>query len=375
MLPLRKSILVLLLTLVACSQQPTITLEATTSVPATSSFTPFVAGTETALTARLASPTPWVAGTETALAVLSATPTPWVAGTETALAVSSSSATPTPVPSLTPFPTFAQSALPEGTLPPFVTFTPFALLEEIFSPVFYGSGPFLLMGGIIKDNGWVSGVRAAQYMGNEMNYDFFNPNGSIQVQGNDIEFSPTCGNHYMRSSFVLPEPMVGVASGWITEKRSITDLSTDDPFYVQAVTEWFQSQGNAPTEIHITRILQADIEGDGVNEILLSASFFKEKTFTFSTETGDYSIVLMRKVIGNNTLTIPLVKDYYVSSVPNIETSYPNTYTLAEAVDLNGDGTLEVIVDVRRWEGWGAIVYRVDGQNVREVIRTICSTP
>ena len=357
MLPLRKSILVSLLTLVACSQQPTITLEATTSVPATSSFTPFVAGTETALAAELASPTPWVAGTETALAV------------------SRSSATPTPVPSLTPFPTFAQSALPEGTLPPFVTFTPFALLEEIFSPVFYGSGPFLLVGGVIKDHGWVSGVQAAQYMGNEMNYDFFNPNGSIQVQGNDIEFSPTCRNHYMRSSFVLPEPMVGVASGWITEKRSITDLSTDDPFYVQAVTEWFQSQGNAPTEIHITRILQADIEGDGVNEVLLSASFFKEKTFTFSTETGDYSIVLMRKVIGNNILTIPLVKDYYVSSVPNIETSYPNTYTLAEAVDLNGDGTLEVIVDVRRWEGWGAIVYRVDGQNVREVMRTICSIP
>jgi hypothetical protein len=166
--------------------------------------------------------------------------------------------------------------------------------------------------------------------------------------------------------------MVGVVSGWITEKRATIDLATDDPTYVQAVAEWFQSQGNSPTEIHITRILQADIEGDGVNEILLSASYFKEKSFTFYTETGDYSVVLMRKVIGNNVLTIPLVKDYYVSSIPELEMSYPNTYTLAEAVDLNGDGTLEVIVDVRRWEGWGAIVYRVDGQNVREVLRAVC---
>lgn len=374
MLQLQKSIMLMLsLTLSACSQIPTVTLETTASVPATPTFTPFVAGTETALAAELASPTPWVAGTETALAVLSATPTPWVAGTETALAAASSSATPTLVPSLTPFPTFAQSALPEGTLPPFITFTPFALLEETFSPVLYGSGPFLLVGGVLKGNGWLSGVQAARYIGNEMVYDFFSPNGSIQVQGNVLEFSPTCRNHYMRSSFVLPEPMVGVASGWITEKRGTTDISTDDPFYVQAVAEWFGSQGNSPTEIHITRILQADIEGDGVDEVLLSASFFKEKTLTFSTETGDYSIVLMRKVIGNNILTIPLVKDYYVSSVPNIEISYPNTYTLAEVVDLNGDGTLEVIVDVRRWEGWGAIVYRLDGQNVREVIRTICS--
>jgi hypothetical protein len=118
-----------------------------------------------------------------------------------------------------------------------------------------------------------------------------------------------------------------------------------------------------------------DLEGDGVNEVLLSASYFKEKSFSFYTETGDYSVVLMRKVTGNTVVTVPLVKEYYVSTDPELEMSYPNTYTLAEAVDLNGDGTLEVVVDVRRWEGWGAIVYRVDGQNVREVLRAICSAP
>jgi hypothetical protein len=114
-----------------------------------------------------------------------------------------------------------------------------------------------------------------------------------------------------------------------------------------------------------------DLEGDGVDEVLLSASYFKEK-FAFLTETGAYSVVLLRKVVGNDTVTIPLVKDYYVSTNPEFEVSYPKTYTLADAVDLNGDGTLEVVVDVRRYEGGGAIVYRVDGQNVREVLRALC---
>jgi hypothetical protein len=41
-------------------------------------------------------------------------------------------------------------------------------------------------------------------------------------------------------------------------------------------------------------------------------------------------------------------------------------------VDLNQDGTLEVVVGVSRWEGGGAIVYRIDGQNVREVVRSVC---
>jgi hypothetical protein len=237
--------------------------------------------------------------------------------------------------------------------------------------VLYGSGPFLLVGGVQTDQGWFSGVHAAQYMDSETAYDFFSPNGFFQVPGNPLDFSPVCGNYSMRSPVTLPEPMVGVASGWISEKRSTKELTTDDPAYMQALAEWFQSQGNPPEEIHITRILQVDIEGDGVNEILLSASYFSD-TSGHMAQTGDYSIVLMRKVNGKDVLTIPLVRDYYVTSIPASEMSYPRTYTLVEAVDLNRDGTLEVVVDVSRWEGGGAIVFRVDGQNVREVMRAIC---
>ncbi len=344
-------VFVLLFSLIACSQSPTVVTNAPTAT-----FTPFIAGTQTALANQLASPTPWVAGTETAQAIASASPTPWVAGTETALAVASASPTPPPLPTI---------AFPTGT-----TLISSAFQEGTFSPVLYGSGPFLLIGGVGTEQGWLSGVHAAQYMVNEIAYDFFSPNGFFQVPGSALDFSPVCGNYSMRSSVDLPQPMIGVASRWISEKRETRYLSTDDPAYTQALMEWFQSQGNSPEKIQITRILQADLEGDGVNEVLLSASYFKD-TSGHMAETGDYSIVLIRKVIGNDVITIPVVRDYYVTSVPASEMSYPRTYTLVEAVDLNRDGTLEVIVDVSRWEGGGALVYRVDGQNVREVMRTI----
>jgi len=361
MKPIPFLLIVCALILSACGSLTSVTT--TPTVEVSPSYTPYVGGTLTALAEASASPTPWVGGTETALAAL--TPTPWVGGTQTARAVLSLTPTPTVLPTFSPTSTSAGS-------PPFPTFTPPAFLEGTFSPVLYGSGSFLLLGGIKTDHGWLSGVQAAQFIGSDMNYEFFNPDGSIQIRGNPLEFDPTCGNHFMQSSVVLPEPMVGVVNGWISEKRVTKDLSTDDPAYVQAVTEWFESQGNSPSEIRITRILQVDIEGDGVNEVLLSASYFKEKSQPLYAETGDYSIVLMRKVMGNEVLTIPLLAEYYVTSVPDLEISYPNTYTLAEALDLNDDGTLEVIVDVRRWEGWGAIVYRVDGQNVREVLKVIC---
>jgi hypothetical protein len=351
---------VLLFSLSACSQKQIVTSEASTPVPS-ATFTPFVAGTETAQAVELASPTPWVGGTETALAVQLASPTPWVEGTQTALAMPSPATpedTPIPLPTIS-FPRVTPAVI--SNLPP----------EGTFSPIFYGSGPFLLVGGFKEDRGWLSGADTSPYVDPETSYDFFSPNGFFQVPGSALERSHVCENFFMPSSVPLPETMVGVASGWISEKRATRDLSTDDPSYIQAVTEWFQSQGDYPPEIHITRILQVDIEGDGVNEVLLSASYFKDIS-GHMTETGDYSMVLMRKVVGNEVLTIPLVKDYYISSTPELELSYPKTYTLAEALDLNRDGTLEVIVGVSRWEGGGAIVHRVDGQNVREVMRAIC---
>jgi hypothetical protein len=341
---------VLLFSLVACSQVPL----AQTNTP---TFTPYVGGTETALASL--TPTPWFAGTETALAADLASPTPWVAGTETALAI------PSPIPAqdtLTPLPTIA-----------FPTITPVGVTipDGTFSPVFFGKDSFLLLGGFKLDQGWISAENAPTYVNSEAGFDFFSPNGSFRVPSSPLEFSPTCRNYFMRSPAVLPEPMVGVASGWVSEKRATQELSADDPSYIQAVTEWFQSQGNSPADVRLTRILQVDIEGDGVDEVLLSASFFKDPSGHMS-ETGDYSVVLMRRVIGNQVLTIPLVKDYYVSSVPGGELSYPKTYTLVDALDLNQDGTLEVVIGVSHWEGGGAIVYRVDGQNVREVMRAIC---
>ena len=351
-------ILVLLFSLIACSGQPAIS---TSNAAPSETFTPYVEGTDMAL----ASPTAWVGGTETALAITSASPTGWVTGTEAAIAALSQ--TPTLDPTLPPLSTFT----PVPTLPPMTTFTPVTLPEGTFSPVFYGRGSFLLVGGVKTDQGWLSGVHAAQYVSNEMAYEFFSPSGFFQVPGSDLAYSPDCRNYYMNSSATLPEPMVGVADGWLAANRDVKSLSTDDPTYIQAVTEWFQSQGNSLSEIHITRILQVDIEGDGVDEVLLSASYFRDPPGHMA-ETGDYSIVLMRKVAGNSVATVPLVEDYYVTSLPEAELVYPLTYSLAGALDLNRDGTLEVILDVSRWEGGGAIVFRVDGQNVREVLRTIC---
>lgn len=279
--------------------------------------------------------------------------------------------TPTVFTSFTPLestPTFNPPPQATFTSPPSISATP--NLE--FSPVLYafqGSHSHILLGGVTESGQWLSTGDAAARFQIDGTYDFFSPRQFAGMIGRPLEFSPTCQNYFLGASDLAGEAMVGVATNWIMEKRETRELATDDAAYVQVVSEWFQSQGIAATEIRLHRIVQADIEGDGVDEIFLSAAYFRDVS-GHSTEAGDYSVVLMRKVEGNNVLTVPIILEYYASGSP--ELSFPQTYTLIEALDLDQDGSLEVIVEVSRWEGGGAIVYRVNGQTVQEVIRAIC---
>src|SRR4030095_11882268 len=205
MLRLQKSIVIILLfTLSACSQSPNVPIEGAATV----TFTPYVGGAETALAVSVAetqtaqallSPTPWVGGPPTALAVSSSSPPPYVPGTQTAEAIPSLT---TPEDTLTPLPTVSFP-----TVTPAVVFSPAP--EGTFSPVFYGSGSFLLLGGFKTDRGWLSGADASSYVDPATVYDFFTLDGPIQVPGSPLEFSHTCQNYFMHSSVVRPEAMVG----------------------------------------------------------------------------------------------------------------------------------------------------------------------
>jgi len=79
----------------------------------------------------------------------------------------------------------------------------------------------------------------------------------------------------------------------------------------------------------------------------------------------------MRKVVGNDAVTIPIVGDVYHSQEPEI--TYPLTYSLANFIDLNQDGNLEVVVDIRKWEKFGAIIYQIDGQDVIQSLGAVPS--
>jgi hypothetical protein len=331
------TILGLLFTLIACTGQTTVSINIETPTPA-------AAGSAT--------PTPWVEGTQAALG----SPTPWVAGTQTALAALTAEAE-------------NQNALP--TLPP-----PTIMEKPTdFSPVLYGGKVydttfFLLLGGVNRETWLVPDMSVARFSG-EATYSLHSLTQEAKyfVWGKLPEFSPTCKVYSVGTDASLAEGgFVGVVDGWVVTKRPVMELPDEGQFYQQAVIDWLKEEGLSTPQVDSLRVYRVDIEGDGVDEVFISAAHLDESQHTALA--GDYSIVLLRQVVGNDAVTKLVAGDIYRSQEP--EMTFPRTYTLTNFIDLNQDGRLEVVVEIQKWEGFGARVFQIDGDDVIQTLGAEC---
>jgi hypothetical protein len=269
-------------------------------------------------------------------------------------------------------PAFTQTAVPVPS--PALTPTPVVWPSD-FSPVLYGGKVydtpfFLLLGGVSRETWIAPDISVARYSG-EATYSLHSLTleDKYFLWGKSPEFSPTCGSYSVGTDAGLEEAgFVAVFDGWEVTKREVTELSADLDIYRQAVIDWLEGEGVESPSIGTLRIFRVDIEGDGVDEVFLSAAHLDGSQHT--TKAGDYSIVLMRKVAGNETLTFDLVGNIHRSQEP--ELTFPLEYSIANFIDLNQDGVLEVVIELRGWEKFGAIVYQIDDGDVIQTLRAEC---
>lgn len=85
---------------------------------------------------------------------------------------------------------------------------------------------------------------------------------------------------------------------------------------------------------------------------------------------GDYSLLVLRKVVGDSVVTVPLRVDVYPEAE---ELAYPYRYEVTAVLDLNGDGLLEVIVHGLRYEGEWVGVFQVVHDDIEPVLTASCS--
>ena len=230
------------------------------------------------------------------------------------------------------------------------------------------SGPFYLLGGT-REGAWFSPEMVISTLADET-YQVFTIDGSTDsTSGAEPVFEEFCRSYRIdMDSNPSGGPAIGTTGNWDVIPRLGQDLPTDNSTYIDELTGWLTGKGFQNPVVNISQILRVDLEGDGVDEVLISASHFAETTY-HSVEPGDYSLVLMRKVVGDSVETVPILADYYYQEVA---TQFPLVYTGVFTADLNGDGTLEVLVEAERWEGSGLIAFEIDETTVQQVSEVLC---
>lgn len=146
-------------------------------------------------------------------------------------------------------------------------------------------------------------------------------------------------------------PEFGVISDWNPVPRTWVDVSPLPDVYLQTIESALSNAGLDPATAVVDQAIRVDLEGDGVDEVLISAN----DTYDYGTGATPeaYSVVLLRKVINEQVETAILFANY---GEPGEELSaYFARSRIAGFADLNGDGKLEVITQEDYYEG-GAII-------------------
>jgi hypothetical protein len=250
-----------------------------------------------------------------------------------------------------------------------------SLPPENFSPILYGGKVydttfFLLLGGVSTDVWLAPELSVARFSG-EATYSLHNMEQVDRyfLQGRAPQFSPACQTYSIGADAGLDEAgFVATLDGWTVTKRDVAAVSADLEIYQQVLLDWLESEGLESPEMGTMSVFRVDLEGDGIDEVFVSATHLDDSQH--NTQAGDYSILLMRQVAGNEVLTQLIVGDVYNSPEPKL--TFPRTYSIANFIDLNQDGVLEVVVEIRGWEKFGAIVYQIDEGDVIQTLWAEC---
>jgi peptidoglycan hydrolase-like protein with peptidoglycan-binding domain len=162
---------------------------------------------------------------------------------------------------------------------------------------------------------------------------------------------------------------IGIGSGatHALQPRPLTQLDLTSADYDNAITDALHAVGLSNATIGLVQGFQTDIDGDGTQEVVLTAEHRAEGTehVTPSAKAGDYSAVMLVKD-GKTTLVA------YEVQTKDVEFGAPLEFRVLGVADLNGDSRMDLVVSSSYYEGTTTIVYDLLPEGPREAISTGC---
>ncbi|GIW32984.1 hypothetical protein [Meiothermus sp.] len=216
-------------------------------------------------------------------------------------------------------------------------------------------------------------------------YLVFGPQGRInQAQGAGGLKTPDICDWNRETPLTLLErraiqyPAYALFAPWNPQPRPVASFAPAAA-HLQAVGVELSRLGikKAPS---VTQALRTDLDGDGRDEVILSAN---QPGFSinqgqiegrYAQEVGDYGLVLVRKLLSDTDLRTYVLEATHLKKPFDGTEGMPTVITrrVGAILDLDGDGKMEIITEDWVHEGWGSKVWRWDGRRFVKVLEWGC---
>ncbi len=148
---------------------------------------------------------------------------------------------------------------------------------------------------------------------------------------------------------------------WNPTPRIPKSIDSNNKVYQSIVRDFIRSNGIKSPKVSINRILKVDLEGDGVDEVLIQARH-RSKDNRYETIKGDYSFVMMRKLVNGKVENILLGGDFKKETRDD---EIPYEFEFSSILDLDGDDKMEIVTFGSYYEGsWVEALQIKDGKAV-----------
>lgn len=233
----------------------------------------------------------------------------------------------------------------------------------------------------VQTRGLLGGVENGKYLdakttfaklSGEGNYSLFGIKGKTGMMTATVEApDEPCDEFYFAKSELEGQKGIGIGAGmkWNPVPRTPRALNLKDKTYLGIVSTILRSKGLTKSRAVIEQAVKVDLDGDGTDEVVLTASNYGG-TVQAGAKAGNYSFVLVRKIVGGKARNIMVAEEYIKKE---IEFGAPSRFEISAIADLNGDGKMEIVQYGEYYEGSGAGVYEITDKAVEiKALQTGC---
>ena len=167
--------------------------------------------------------------------------------------------------------------------------------------------------------------------------------------------------------------VLGVNGSWDAQPRLPKVQGTNQPEYRNVVSSYLRGLGVPRPKVTLLQLLRVDLDGDGAEEVIISANSTDTPGHFMSR--GDFSVVLLRKVVRGRAQTIPIASEVELKNHrdPTQTGQWHHKETVTALLDVDGDGVMEVITTYRSIFDSGKAAYDVKGPKPKLALATGCS--